>query len=137
MPRLTQKEREKRRQKVQEQALEAVAARGQFNFRLDGEDIKRLYALAGARQVPVSAMVREWVLERLDLEETKKHAAPIWAQALEDRIAHTEAYLLAALFSFGSVEGHQREAICRKIRDHVQQHLNIDTDEELRSLLAQ
>ena len=88
MPKLTDKEREQRRKKVQEEALEAVAARGLFNFRIDGPDIKRLYELAGYRQQPVSAMVREWVLERLAAEENNKISAPLWAQALEDRLIH-------------------------------------------------
>jgi hypothetical protein len=59
MPKLTPAELEKRRKQMQEQALESVAASGQFNFRLDGDDIKRLYQLAGNRQKPVSTMVRE------------------------------------------------------------------------------
>lgn len=88
MPRLTDKEREARRKKVQMEALESIASRGQFNFRLNGDDIKRLYELADRRQKPVSAMVREWVLERLVMEEKGKYAAPIWAQELEQRITN-------------------------------------------------
>jgi len=137
MPKLTMEEREQRRKKVQDEALEAVAARGQFNFRVDGDAIKRLYALAGARQMPVSTLVREWVLERLETEETNKHPAPVWARALEDRLAHTEAYMLLALSSFGEAEDQQREALRCKIRDHARQHLAADLDEDLRSLLAQ
>jgi len=94
MPKLTDKEREQRRKKLQTEALETVAARGQFNFRLDGEDIKRLYELAGHRQQPVSTMVREWVLERLQMEETGKYPTPPWAQALEQRLTHTIDKLL-------------------------------------------
>ena len=81
MPKLTVEQREQRRQKLQEEALESVAARGQFNFRLDGQDIKRLYQLAGKHHTPVSTMVREWV-ERLTVEETSAHQAPLWAQDL-------------------------------------------------------
>ncbi len=89
MPKLTDKERQLRRKKLQEDALQSVMARGQFNFRLDGEDIKRLYELAGRRQEPVSVMVREWVLERLEKEETSKYSAPLWAQEFEQRLTKT------------------------------------------------
>jgi predicted HicB family RNase H-like nuclease len=63
------------RKKVQEEALELVAVRGQFNFRLEGKDIKRLYKLAGKQQRPVGTLVREWVLERLKKEESSKYSA--------------------------------------------------------------
>jgi len=94
MPKLTDKEREQRRRKMQEEALESVAARGQFNFRLEGQYIKRLYELAGRRRQPVSAMVREWVLERLAVEENNKYSVPLWAQELEQRLVHTIDKLL-------------------------------------------
>ncbi len=94
MPKLTDKEREQRRKKLQEEALETVAARGQFNFRLDGQDIKRLYELAGYRKLPVSAMVRDWVLERLSIEESSKFSTPLWAQELEQRLIHAIDRLL-------------------------------------------
>lgn len=93
MPRLTDEEREQRRRRLQEEALESVAARGQFNFRLDGKDIKRLYALAGKRQKAVSAIVREWVLERLELEETNNYSGPAWAQELKKQLQHIEALI--------------------------------------------
>lgn len=86
MPKLSDKQREQRRKKLQDEALSAVAARGQFNFRLDGNDIKRLYALSDQRQKPVSAMVREWVLERLVMEENGKYATPPWVQELEQQL---------------------------------------------------
>ena len=94
MPKLTDKERQKRRKELQENALQSVMARGQFNFRLDGEDIKRLYELAGRRQKPVSVLVRQWVLERLEKEETNKNSTPLWAQEFEERLIHNIDKLL-------------------------------------------
>jgi hypothetical protein len=136
MARLTPTEREERRKKVQQEALESVAARGQFNFRLEGKDIKRLYELAGRRRQPVSAMVREWVLERLDTEESNKHQTPIWAQGLEQRLMHTEVCLLMALSLLGDPNQKNREAFTKKLRLHIQRHCDVDADEELRALLA-
>lgn len=86
MPTLNDKERQQRRKKVQAEAIDLIASRGQFNFRLSSADIKRLYELAGRRQKPVSTMVREWVLERLSLEENGKYSTPLWVQGLEQRL---------------------------------------------------
>lgn len=97
MAKLTDAEREERRIKLQEEALESVALRGQFNFRLDGRDIKRLYNLAGKRNQPVSTLVREWVLERLQIEETNKCPAPLWAQNIDRRLTHLEKSILTSL----------------------------------------
>jgi hypothetical protein len=133
MPRLTDKEREQRRRKLQEEALESVAARGQFNFRLEGKDIKRLYELAGTRKKPVSALVREWVLERLESEEANKCHAPIWAQELDQRLAHIEVLALVAL---GANQGPDGDAIRCKLRDHVLQHCRVEGDDELHRLLV-
>lgn len=133
MPKLSDEEREQRRQKVQKEALEAVAARGQFNFRLDGTDIKRLHKLAGQRQTPVSAMVREWVLERLKTEESNSTVAPVWAQQLEERLKHTEVLIAAALVS-GASQGDLDDDLKGKVREHILSHCNSETSDELHSL---
>lgn len=130
MPKLTDEEREKRRQKVQKEALEAVAERGQFNFRLDGSDIKRLYKLAGQRQMPVSAMVREWVLERLQTEESNTTVAPLWAQQLEERLKHTEVLIAVALAS----QEHFDDDLKCKVREHILNHCNSESSDELHAL---
>jgi hypothetical protein len=134
MPRLTDKQREERRKKLQQEALESVAERGQFNFRLDGQDIKRLYELAGRRQKPVSAMVREWVLERLHEEETSKYPTPPWAQELQHRVAHTE--ILMALLTLENVRGAKHSAMQNKLREHIVRHCDFTNDQELRDLLS-
>jgi len=133
MPKLTEKEREQRRKKLQTEALESVMARGQFNFRLDGKDIKRLYELAGRQQRPVSAMVREWVLECLEKEETNKYLAPPWVQELERRLSHTE--ILVALTVFGYDKSVNSNIIRSKLRDHIMRHCNAQDDQELLTLL--
>lgn len=133
MTKLTDKEREQRRKKIQEEALESVAARGQFNFRLDGSDIKRLYELAGKRQKPVSAMVREWVLERLSVEEKGKYPAPAWAQQLEQRLANSE--VLIALAALGSSQAPYSKETRAKIRDQILKHCSAATDDELSTII--
>lgn len=93
MARLTDQEHKQRRKKIQEEALSLVAARGQFNFRLDARSIRRLYKLAGNREKPVSTMVREWVLERLQMEETSQYPTPPWAQELKQQLTHIESLI--------------------------------------------
>lgn len=135
MPRLTDEEREQRRKKVQQEALEAVATRGQFNFRLDGEDIKRLYELAGSRQKPVSAMVREWVLERLESELSGGQCpAPAWAKLLEKRINHTETIFLLAVCAT-SASNQTSSPLREKLLQHLNQHGDVDALQEMRELL--
>lgn len=95
MPRTKEDEIEKRRNRVREAALESIASRGQFNFRLDGNDIKRLYALAKKNKRPVSSMVREWTLDRLEKEEGKKVTSPAWARSLEQRIVELERTIMS------------------------------------------
>lgn len=134
MPRLTEDEREQRRRKLQQEALDSVAARGQFNFRLDSGDIRRLYQLAGLRQKPVSAMVREWVVERLDKEEvTEAPPAPPWADELDRRMLHME--VLIALVARGHVKGKNQDVYFAKLHEHIQQHCSTESDQQLLELL--
>lgn len=135
MPKLTDAERERRRIKVQEEALELVAARGQFNFRLDGKDIKRLYKLAGKQQRPVSALVREWVLERLEKEESSKYSVPLWAQELEARLTHTELLMLMTLSNSKAASKQQDAVIKSKLREYICRHYDVDKDKELYKIL--
>ncbi len=94
MPGTKEEEIEKRRNRVRQAAMDSIASRGQFNFRLDGNDIKRLYVLAKKTKRPVSSMVREWVLDRLEKEEGKKITSPPWARSMEQRIAELEKTIL-------------------------------------------
>jgi hypothetical protein len=72
MPKLTPAELEKRRKKLQEEALESVASRGQVKLSFDGDDIKSLYKQAGNKRKPVGIMMRDWILERLSAEESER-----------------------------------------------------------------
>jgi hypothetical protein len=72
MPKLTPDERAARMKKIRAQAQESVAKREQFNFRLDTDTINRLYALAAQQRKPVGALVREWVAERIQIEEQSR-----------------------------------------------------------------
>jgi hypothetical protein len=66
MSKMTPEERQRRRDRVATEALESVAKSEQFNFRMDADTIKRLYAVAAEQRKPVGALVREWVLEKIE-----------------------------------------------------------------------
>jgi predicted DNA binding CopG/RHH family protein len=63
--RMSTGERERRRATVGKAASEKVAKSEQLNFRIEEQTIKELQELAFAKGLPVGAMIREWVLERL------------------------------------------------------------------------
>lgn len=58
----------KRIQKTQEEARARIAKRGVMKFRCTENDILRLNEFAAQSGLPVGAMMRKWVLERLEVE---------------------------------------------------------------------
>jgi len=69
MSKLSKEEIDKRGRRLQQEALKSVAKTEQLNLRMDEANIYRLYTLAKNKRKPVGTMVREWIVERLDLEE--------------------------------------------------------------------
>ena len=69
MTKLSKEEIEKRGNRLQQKALKSVAKTEQLNIRMEEKNIFRLYSLAKNRKKPVGTMVRDWIIERLDLEE--------------------------------------------------------------------
>lgn|GEM_PF-1877149 len=61
----------KRIKKTQDEARARITKRGVMRFRCTETDILRLNEFAAINSLPVGAMMRKWVLERLD-EETNK-----------------------------------------------------------------
>lgn len=68
MAKLSQKQLESRKAEMSARARASVAKTEVMQFRLDAESIQQLYELAVTLKKPVGAMVREWVLERLQAE---------------------------------------------------------------------
>ena len=53
-------------------ARERVVERGLLQFRADSETVKAVLLAADSRNMPVGAMLREWVQERLFVETGKQ-----------------------------------------------------------------
>jgi hypothetical protein len=85
MTKMSPEERQKRRDKVASEALESVAKSEQFNFRVDADTIKRLYAIAGEQRKPVGALVREWILDRLQQEQASPSPGELMKELHEFR----------------------------------------------------
>jgi hypothetical protein len=85
MTKMSPEERQRRRDKVASEALESVAKSEQFNFRVDADTIKRLYAIAGEQRKPVGALVREWILDRLQQEQASPSPGELMKEIHEFR----------------------------------------------------
>ncbi len=65
---MSKTEREARRAAVGRAASEKVSKSEQLNFRLERASIQALQTLSHSKGVPLGAMIRGWVLERLTQE---------------------------------------------------------------------
>jgi hypothetical protein len=65
---VNKEELKRRSERMTKEAQAAVAKRGIMQFRAESQDILALYNLAVKRSQPISTMIREWVLERLEQE---------------------------------------------------------------------
>lgn len=65
----------KRIQKTQQEARARIAKRGVMRFRCTENDILRLNEFAAQNGLPVGAMMRQWVLERLQVETNTSEKA--------------------------------------------------------------
>lgn len=84
--RMSVQERRKRRAAIGKDASEKVAKSEQLNFRISEEDIRELQDLALKKGLPVGAMVRGWVHERLVLEKMDKPEISMKALLILDEI---------------------------------------------------
>jgi len=72
MPKMTKEELQKRKNEMTAQARAEVAKTEIVQFRVDAENISKLYDHAMASKMPIGTMVRQWVLERLRNEENRE-----------------------------------------------------------------
>ena len=75
MPKMTKEELANRKVDMALRARTEVAKTEIMQFRLDAANIEKLHEQAAKCKMPVGAMVRQWVLDRLVVEETGKLSA--------------------------------------------------------------
>lgn len=107
MSTMSPEERRKRRERIANEALESVAKSEQFNFRMDSETMKRLYKVASELKKPVGALVREWVLERLNQEQKCPSTAELMGelQSTREQMLSCFKALSLSLMETGEVSG--------------------------------
>ncbi|HEY9871324.1 MAG TPA: hypothetical protein V6D08_19350 [Candidatus Obscuribacterales bacterium] len=93
MPKMTKERLAKRKAAMAARARAEVAKTEIVQFRLDADNISRLYEFATALRKPVGTLVREWVLERMASEQGGSKSQPVTQQEfskLADRVAEIE-----------------------------------------------
>ena len=95
MARLNAKELDKAHKELKAEARERVAERGILQFRADPETIKAVLQAADEQNMPVGAMLRQWVQEKLMLEIGKRKAPDLVQRVitLEDAITRLQRKL--------------------------------------------
>lgn len=97
MAKLNSKELSRAHKELKADARERVAERGLLQFRADPATVKAVLKVADARKMPVGAVLREWVQDRL-LVETGKQRTPDLVQRvtlLEEAVIHLQQKLAA------------------------------------------
>ncbi len=81
MPRLANKELQKRKVEMAARSREAIAKKELVQFRLDSEKIVELYEVAANYKTHMGTMLRQWVSERLTQELSRKHTSHLLTKA--------------------------------------------------------
>jgi hypothetical protein len=69
MPKMTKEELTRRKNEMTARARAEVAKTEIVQFRVDADNIQKLYEHAAKLKLPVGTMVRQWVMDRLSAEE--------------------------------------------------------------------
>ncbi len=68
MGRMTKQELQKRKAELKRMVHADIVRREVMQFRLEPENIERLYQIAVKKRKPVGTMIREWVTDRITTE---------------------------------------------------------------------
>jgi hypothetical protein len=95
---MTEAELDERRRRMQQEALRRLAKSKQLNIRISEKSILSLHAIAGSQRKPVGAMVREWIMERIEQSENRTDRDPLYdlleaVEGLDLRIERIEKLL--------------------------------------------
>lgn len=93
MSTLSKKRLQERMDKLKASARAEVAKSEVMHFRLDTPSIEQLYVLAGHKRKPVGTLVREWVLERLQLESNPTPGITVSLFEVNQRLQAIEKHL--------------------------------------------
>jgi hypothetical protein len=75
MPKMTKEELARRKRELTAAARTSIAKSEVLQFRLEPDSILEIYEIASEKKLPVGTMLRQWVLERVDVERGSKMAS--------------------------------------------------------------
>jgi len=93
MSKLSKKQLKERMDKLKASARAEVAKTEVMHFRMDAPSIEQLYVLAGQKKMPVGALVRQWVLERMQLESNPAAEMTVSLVDVSQRLKAIEKHL--------------------------------------------
>ena len=72
MSKMTKEELKRRKAELKKIAHAEIIKREVMQFRLEPENIEKLYRIAAQKRKPVGTLVREWMIERINTEPISK-----------------------------------------------------------------
>ncbi|MCC6980880.1 MAG: hypothetical protein IT343_21350 [Candidatus Melainabacteria bacterium] len=95
MSKLNQKELKKAHKDLQIDARQRVAERGVLQFRADKETILAILDAADRRKMPVGALLREWIQDKLVLEDAYRKSPDLLERitVLEQTVSYLQKKL--------------------------------------------
>ncbi len=72
MSKMTKEELKKRKAELKKIVHAEIIKREVMQFRLEPENIDRLYRIAAQKRKPAGTLVREWIIDRIDDEQKTK-----------------------------------------------------------------
>ncbi|MCC6976922.1 MAG: hypothetical protein IT343_01275 [Candidatus Melainabacteria bacterium] len=95
MSKLNQKELKKAHKDLQIDARQRVAERGVLQFRADKETILAILDAADRRKMPVGALLREWIQNKLVLEDAYRKSPDLLERitVLEQTVSYLQKKL--------------------------------------------
>jgi hypothetical protein len=77
MSKMTKEELKKRKAELKKIVHAEILKREVMQFRLEPENIDKLYRLAASKRKPVGTLVREWIIDRINAELKDKVNKPV------------------------------------------------------------
>jgi hypothetical protein len=90
MARLNAKELDNAHRELKVEARQRIAERGILQFRADPETVKAVLQAADEQNMPVGAILRQWIQEKLILEVSKKKAPDLVQRVISLEAAITK-----------------------------------------------
>lgn len=88
MAKLNSKQLQKAHSELKDEARQRVADRGVLQFRADPETIRAVMEAADKHNMPVGALIRQWIQEKLEIDDASRKTPDLLTRmaTLEDAV---------------------------------------------------